>query len=135
MRVVAVTFWRSVNGSPMLPATPIATPLERLPAVPPFSSGEQVPLTSTPAAAAVSSGGRHYLAKVRVAASSPVVRSKVLVGAHAAARRQSGEHHLEEVMLRLDGGIRASTADGDARNSKLCSFASSSRNFPTGLTS
>jgi hypothetical protein len=53
--------------------------MQRSPAVPAGSSGERPAPTSTPAVAAVSSGSWHHLAKVRVAGSSPVVRSNVTV--------------------------------------------------------
>ena len=56
-------------------ATPSATPMQRSPAVPAVSSGRRTSLISTPAVGAVSSGSRRHLAKVRVAGSSPVVRS------------------------------------------------------------
>jgi hypothetical protein len=56
-------------------ATPLATPIQRIPAVPAVSSSERNSLTSTPAVPAVSSGSVHHLAKVRVAGSNPVVRS------------------------------------------------------------
>ena len=51
--------------------------MQRLQAVPPVSSGRRATLISTPAVPAASSGNRHHLAKVRVAGSNPVVRSKL----------------------------------------------------------
>jgi len=61
-------------------ATPSATPMQRIRAVPAVSSGRCGALFSTPALGAVSSGSRHHLAKVRVAGSNPVVRSNVIAG-------------------------------------------------------
>jgi len=54
--------------------------MQRTPAVPAVSSGTRGAQTSTPAVGAVSSGSGHHLAKVRVAGSSPVVRSKETAG-------------------------------------------------------
>jgi hypothetical protein len=42
----------------------------------------------------------HHLAKVRVAGSSPVVRSRLLVKAYFRLGDVAVEHHLEKVMLR-----------------------------------
>src|SRR5215217_1082528 len=53
----------------------LAIPTQRVPAVAAASSGERAPPTSTPAVGVVYSGNRLHLAKVRVAGSSPVVRS------------------------------------------------------------
>ena len=65
-------------------ANPFAHPIHRIPAFGAVSSGTGGDVTRTGAVQAASSGARNHLAKVRVAGSNPVVRSK------SAGQRVSG---------------------------------------------